>query len=941
MKIYSNNNPAARLAGKAMPFLAIAFFCGWATPTNAQNTSVGDPLVYGTVAGNPAISSFNDGTNSLTIAEALTISLDINNQVFGSVVISNMTDGFTINGSGTGTLTSSNTAALSVFGGTNLTISGGTFTGGALVSYSNANERTVGTYLENVQTGTIASATFTGGTVEIRNTESGLPPLPGQSNIVYDAPIAIGSDALVLMNSTNITMGDSTMVVQGGNGGNARSTDTDVYASGGMGLVLLNSTSTISNGVYTGGNGGSATHASGFSGYARGGHGLHASNSVVEIRGGTFTGGSAGTVNGKADVAGTGLTAVDGSHVVVSNGIFVGKGTAPAIAIENSDLEAYGGTYTAGGLYSATTSSNANHLVLRNGAYKSIVFKNESTNGIQHVSSSNLNVLVDVYQDGGTVAVDNLDSKGFQTLSIHSGTMILSNDFTLATDGQITLETADSQLAFENNLTLQDSSMVDIGLGTMDVTGSLTANTGSTLSFQILGTNQMGSVMASSATFESNSTISVDASQANFGLGLTTNTLITTTSGITTNSVVLDVRTTTDTNIIGRTTWAGAVVNDDFSFVFSTATLSNYWNATGDLAKLADELDAINDAAMNVIINNLGGSASKAAVEASYFNTPNTFQVAMQGLHAAVGQAASRGTEFREQLNLPAGAYGPQDADNDWRFWMKYYGQFYNHDGDGLNSSYDATMHGGVIGMDKSFGPLLIGISGGMGSYRIEGDNSAQQDMSAAHGALYSTLGIGHSYLDAGVAYGKNNVDSRTAAPFVMDGSFDSELISGYIGAGIGFSIPAISTVVTPEASAQYTQYNQDAYTETSSVAVPRSFDEFDADSLRSSIGVNIAMLNTKAAETFSFKIEGRAHWLHEVNPDPGTISFQLQGGANDYVLAYPMLDEDAIKLGIGFTFFNTKWYQEKNVLLRLDFDEVVGSEFNSHNLSAKAIYAF
>ena len=93
--------------------------------------------------------------------------------------------------------------------------------------------------------------------------------------------------------------------------------------------------------------------------------------------------------------------------------------------------------------------------------------------------------------------------------------------------------------------------------------------------------------------------------------------------------------------------------------------------------------------------------------------------------------------------------------------------------------------------------------------------------------------------------------------------------------------------------------------------------------------------------KTVGYKVELRGHWLHEFNPDPGNLTFQLEGGNNNYTLTYPLLDEDALKLSIGLTFYNASPKSNKNVLLRIDFDELIGDNFNSHNLAAKVIYAF
>ena len=146
---------------------------------------------------------------------------------------------------------------------------------------------------------------------------------------------------------------------------------------------------------------------------------------------------------------------------------------------------------------------------------------------------------------------------------------------------------------------------------------------------------------------------------------------------------------------------------------------------------------------------------------------------------------------------------------------------------------------------------------------------------------------------------------------------------------------------VKAEVVIQYSMYEQDAYSETSDISVPRNIDAFDAESLRGSVGLNVSVQDSMKMETFSLKYDVRFHWIREFNPDPGTMDFTLQGGSDGYQLDYPMLDEDVYRAGIGVAFFNTKRNQPKNVMFRLDFDELFGDGFNSHNLSAKVIYAF
>ena len=942
MKTHPRRNVLVGDKKKAMPLVALAFFLCLTNLTNAQvNSADGDFSVYGNVANLSTISSSDDGSSNLDVLNPVTTQILLDNLITGYINVSNNFSSMRINGSTTAELTGEETATLSIYGGTNLSLTGGTYTGGEKKVLANDWKGGIGGIISGVQTVQVSSVKFTGGMVNIidYNTGGG-PPIPGQTN---QTPVAQGADALHVIDSYILLIDSPT--IQGGNAGDADSTQQDAFASGGMGISLLNSSSTISNGTFRGGNGGTATASSGLNAFADGGHAVYASNSVIEIHAGTYTGGAAGSANGETTTGGAGLIAVDGSSITNHGGTFSGSSGAPSVALRNSDFTAFGGQYTSGGLYSETVGTGTNNVSLTGGTFSSLNFINSSTNGIQFVTEgSNLVVTTDIFQNGGTVTIDNLASNSaFQRLTILDGSMVFSNDVSLASGGFLTLSNANSS-AFFQGLELQSNSKLDLGLGQVTTAGALQVNDGATLKFQII-TNQYGTLTTTGqATFESNSTVIVDATLAGFSSGTITNTLILTGGSIIgdfTNGVITDVQTTLDTNMVGRTTYEEMLVNNNLAFVFNTSTLSNYWNATGQMADLADELEIIDNSVMNAIINNMGATASQAAVEETYFTTLNTMQTAMQGLNAAVGQAISRGTEFRDERNLPKGAKGPDEAENDVRFWAKYYGQFYTHSQDAENAAYESTLHGGVIGVDKSFGALLIGLSGGMGNYRIESDNDSQEDLNAAHGALYTTIGKEHSFLDAGVAYGYNKVESQTGGPFVLNGDFDTHLLSGYIGGGIGFPITKISTVITPEASIQYSTYQQDAYTETSTTAAPRSFDEFDADSLRSSLGLNVAMLNTKALDTFGFKIEGRAHWLREFNPDPGTLTFQLESQINDYQIAYPLLDEDIFRVGVGFSFFNTARGTPHNIMLRLDFDELFGQDFNSHNLAAKAIFAF
>jgi outer membrane autotransporter protein len=472
-----------------------------------------------------------------------------------------------------------------------------------------------------------------------------------------------------------------------------------------------------------------------------------------------------------------------------------------------------------------------------------------------------------------------------------------------------------------------------------------TLSSDGTLKFIVI-TNSYGSLTADTASFESNATINVDATAAGFNSGTTNILLVSTTNGI------ISLQTTNLTaSTRGRIELADAYVDTGGSnliFEFTTQALKDYWSATGVFGEFSEELDSLATTEMYEIIDLINDpEISSRAVEQTYFTTFNTFQTAINGIRTAVGQSVARATELRDQKRTaPRGARGPrrrrgQQPESQIRGWGKYYGSYYTRSDSGRYPSYESGLHGGVLGIDASTGKLIIGISGGASRYETTFNNDARENTTATHGSLYGTYVAERGYIDAGIAYGINQVETRTANPFRLDGDFDAQVANFYLGGGYDLTDTRGGTVFTPEASIQYAMYKQDGYTETGTAAVPRMFDEFDADSLLSSIGINVAMQERKAMKTVAFQLDGRLHWMHEFNADPSNINFKLVGGDNSYPINYPSLDEEIYRIGVGCSFFNTSRRKPKNVVFRVDFDELFGDGFNSHNLSAKLIYAF
>ncbi|HSR87923.1 MAG TPA: autotransporter domain-containing protein, partial [Pontiella sp.] len=806
-------------------------------PVQGQTNVVGGKA-YGTnyvdLATTNAITSIADGFGTLLVGFSNTTSLALNHDITGFVVIDNQAADFSVIATTNAAVTSSGGSALVVINSTNLNLTGGRFTG--TTDTGGVAVTAVGGLLRN-STATINGSEFTG---------------------------AAGNAGLIVQ-SSDLTVTDGIFV--GGKGAAGLS-------------AVSNSTITINSGRFNGAAGIVAqasdlvVNDGSFFGEA-GGYGLLAiSKSVVTINSGTFTGGlnavalytrgSDLTINDGTYNGGNGAEALyaEDSDVMIEGGTFTGGNNAAALYARNSDLTINGGTFQGGsfeadsyfGLVSIADAGQTNFIMLDGGTFNSIDF---AGSGVQTLTAgTGLQVNGDVVLDGGLLIADNASSSAFQSLWIRSG-----------------------QIRFENNYSLFSE-------------GSL--------KFVLSAANSTPPFSADSATFETNSSIDVDASLAIFNAGTNDVVLVSTESGISvidaggsTNSAT-DANLAENVNITSTTTGRNilsAVLIDggtNMVFRFTTEPLKDYWNTTGTFGIFAEELDSLITPEMNGIINLIDNPVlSSSAVEQTYFTTFNSFQTALQGIRTAVGQSVARGTELRDQKRMvPRGARGPgrrrgRAYNQQIRGWGKYFGNYYTRSESGLYPSYDTGMHGGVLGVDTSIGNLIIGISGGASRYRTEFDGDATEDTTAAHGGLYGTYGGERGYIDAGLAYGYNQVETQTADPFRLDGDFDAQAANIYLGGGFDLIDTRGGTVFTPEFSIQYAKYKQDSYTEKGTAAVPRKFDDYDEDSLQSSLGINISMEERRAMKTVAFQLDGRLHWMHEFNADPSNINFKLAGGTN------------------------------------------------------------
>ncbi|MEA2069002.1 MAG: autotransporter outer membrane beta-barrel domain-containing protein, partial [Verrucomicrobiota bacterium] len=306
----------------------------------------------------------------------------------------------------------------------------------------------------------------------------------------------------------------------------------------------------------------------------------------------------------------------------------------------------------------------------------------------------------------------------------------------------------------------------------------------------------------------------------------------------------------------------------------------------------------------------------------------------------------ARGTEFRSMNGFasskprfgkqarPTGVAGPKtDDEKTMQGWIRAYGAFGNRDADSNFAAYESGTWGSVIGVDKSFGNLLVGLAGGFARSDVDAGTAYTADVTTYHGSIYSTIGGETVYVDLAATYGHASTEENNAT--MEQGEFDSDIISGYIGVGKSFSIKE-KVSLTPEATFLASYYKQQAYDRTGVVA--GSVDAYDTQSYMGTLGLNLATIHQLdwLNQGIAYIPEVRAHWLHDFNADPDDFTYTI--GGTPHTFGVRPREEDLLRLGVGFDMWSWKY---QNTKFELDYDGLFSSGYTEHVFSGKVTYRF
>lgn len=785
-----------------------------------------------------------------------------------------------------------------------------------------------------------------------------------------------GAVGLRVQNGT-IVINDSS--IKGGAGGTIDTVAANSASSAqGAAAILLSGSGSLTstNAVITGGQGGQALDRNRSGMTASGGAGIRVGGGtqVINLVDTTVTGGAGGRVltNGTANGA-AGLLISGGADVTVQNGIFDGgsPGTAArktgsagaAIEVQGSTLTLAGGTLKDNLLLSSGTST----LSLK-----------DTFDGAT------------VVQTAGTSTFDEWYDGQLSDVTVSGGTMNFTGNMFNLTNGVFKLTSSSATAKFNNGLNVNDKGVLNIGVATVTSTGFHASSNG-VIRTGYNGGTALGKLTNTGAlTLDSGAKWFIDGGANVVNEGQTFN-LATSTGAITNNMDLVDVR---FVGTMGQWGWLGGIVTFTPQ-VSASGTLAATYGRIGiadaldvseddttDYGKVVNMLDSLvtqdSDAYANLAAVTPYVDAAGGFVTNGYLRTPEMAQTLTHLQTVFSDQIKDRtrsqlryeGVGYPEE-SMPAGAAGwdwmrdisdnleqgygydqVKDAMNnaapdisqdnmglpqDYQIWGRGYGVDVEQDTRTGFTGYDATIAGGILGVDKRINNMLLGLGGGYTHTEVKGleekDGSADTLNAVAYCAVHGKRG----YLDANVDYAFSSVDTEYE-PLGYSADYNAHTLGLYIGGGYGISLFE-NLLFTPEASMQATLYKRETYTDRSSLDLPdKRFQSYDEWSYLSSVGATLTMINKieVGAEEIGVQPELRAHWLHEGNADMKGEAYRM--GGDEFMVALLPREEDLAKIGAGLRF--SKWASDTTEF-GIDFDSTFGDDYTAYMISGKLMHRF
>ncbi|MFO8014419.1 MAG: autotransporter domain-containing protein, partial [Phycisphaerae bacterium] len=324
--------------------------------------------------------------------------------------------------------------------------------------------------------------------------------------------------------------------------------------------------------------------------------------------------------------------------------------------------------------------------------------------------------------------------------------------------------------------------------------------------------------------------------------------------------------------------------------------------AAGDYGTLINNLLLLPAGQLDPALAQLGGQAHMATGEAVFSSSSQMTGVLTNYLSGrrlggpmrlsqtalapepslALTSAASDPFMLAETADgAPRQPEGPLAPETKTYFFAQPFGDFYKKDTTGNQLGYRANTGGIQFGMDRLVSSTaLVGLSGGYGHTEVDvsrGGGGGRIDTFRV--GPYASLFNDRAFVDAAVTYGAHWNEMRRTIRFgginrTAESDYIGHDVTGYLGGGYRIDLAGWS--VTPNASAQYTWYRRQGFSESGAGAANLNVDPDTSQSMQSRLGLSISRVFT--CESVKVCPEAFGGWWHEYLGDQSLQAHFAQG---------------------------------------------------------------
>lgn len=375
----------------------------------------------------------------------------------------------------------------------------------------------------------------------------------------------------------------------------------------------------------------------------------------------------------------------------------------------------------------------------------------------------------------------------------------------------------------------------------------------------------------------------------------------------------------------GYDTAVTALVDDNEGAALSTLTSARA-TATGDVATMLNTLDTYTTA-------QLADAAAQLSPESVATSTVDAGVAAATAYVGGVqGHTATMRNNATAMKSAPIGPAGPTAAAMDGiGVWADTYGTWGDQDERDGKMGYEYDTYGGVVGIDKTFGNALVGLSFGYSETDVDADHFSESDIDTYNLGIYGTYTMGSLWFDGGFSYAWGDIENDRKVQFLnRTASSDTESDTWTLYGGLGYDFVTGNWTLTPNLMLKYSDYDQDDYTEKGAAGANLHVNDFSQDSFTSSLGLDVAYQIKQ-----NLKAKFRAAWVHEYCDNQSTIKANFANAQTFKTEGLDPADDSGI-FGIGI-----EGEVSQGITAYLDYDYELKDDFNAHNVTAGMRFDF